>query len=52
MIVKYRPTRIADLDECLGCIRDGFAFDEYGRDELRGFWRELLSSGAAASAVI
>ncbi|MCW3060611.1 MAG: hypothetical protein JWQ02_2432 [Capsulimonas sp.] len=52
MFVKFRPARLRDLSECLGCLRDGFAYDEGGRAALLEMWEELLASGAANGAVM
>ncbi|BDI33486.1 hypothetical protein CCAX7_55370 [Capsulimonas corticalis] len=52
MFVKFRPARVRDLGECLGCLRDGFAYDDQGREALLEMWSELLASGAANGAVM
>ena len=52
MFLKFRPARVRDLDECLGCLRDGFAYDAGARASLLEMWGELLASGAASGAVM
>ena len=52
MFLRYRPARLADLPECLGCIRDQFAFDAADRVDLLAMWRELLQSEAANATII
>ena len=52
MFVKFRPARLRDLSECLGCLRDGFAYDACARAALAEMWGEMLESGAASGAVM
>ena len=52
MFFKYRPVQVRDLPECRRCLRDAFAYDDAGLDDLAALWKELIVSGAGNAAVI
>lgn len=45
MFLRYRAVGVADLPECLRCIRDLFVYTEEEKEQLVAMWRDVIATG-------
>jgi len=52
MQLRFRPARLEDIDECVDCLADGFAYEPRDLGKLVHIWREIIETGCGNFSII